>query len=199
MKTDPNASAVVVTELTRRAALRRAAFLLGVAFSPSLVARVLRAQEEGFPGPEKSQGLSPQALETVSAVAERIIPRTDTPGAIDVGVPAFINLMCVGYLTADEHNLILNGVDDLEKRSVSSHGRSFSKLGAAEQDTLLQAIAREPQGKPSRFFRQLRELTILGYFTSEEVGKNVLHYNPVPGGFDACIPVSEIGNVNWTR
>ncbi len=198
MKTDSSVQFGSVTELTRRDAIRRAALLLGVAFSPSLVTRVVLAQE-GFPGPANSTGLSPRELETASAVVERIIPRTDTPGAIDVGVPAFINAMCIGYLTKEEHDLIMDGLVEVEKRSVSSLGRSFSKLEAAEQDSLLRTIADEPQGRMSRFFRQIRELTILGYFTSEEVGKNVLHYNPVPGGFDACVPISEVGNVNWTR
>ncbi len=198
MKTDASVHSGSVAELTRRDAIRRAALLLGVAFSPSLVARVVRAQE-GYPGPANSVGLSPSELETASALVERIIPRTDTPGAIDVGVPAFINVMCVGYLTKEEHDLILDGLVEVEKRSASSLGRSFSKLEAAEQDSLLRAIADEPQGRMGRFFRQIRELTILGYFTSEEVGKNVLHYNPVPGGFDACVPIADVGNVNWTR
>ncbi len=199
MKTDFDAKPDSASGLTRRDAIRRAALLLGVAFSPSLMARALRAQEKGFPGPEKLPGLSTGELETASAVAERIIPRTDTPGAIDVGVPAFINLMCVGYLKVDEHDLILGGLDELDNRSTGAHGRPFSKLSPEDQDALLKAIAVEPQGKLSRFFRQMRELTILGYFTSEEVGKHVLHYNPVPGGFEACIPISEVGNVNWTK
>ena len=45
----------------------------------------------------------------------------------------------------------------------------------------------------------VQELVITGYFTSEQVGKTVLHYDPIPGRYDACIPISEVGNVNWTR
>ena len=37
------------------------------------------------------------------------------------------------------------------------------------------------------------------YFTSEPVGKNVLHYDPIPGQFAGCVPISEVGNVSWTR
>ena len=43
------------------------------------------------------------------------------------------------------------------------------------------------------------ELTVLGYFTSETVGKTVLHYDPVPGRFEACIPLAEVGNRAWTK
>ena len=47
-------------------------------------------------------------------------------------------------------------------------------------------------------FLRIREITIVGYFTSGEVGKDVLHFEPVPGIYQACIPLSEVGNVSWT-
>jgi hypothetical protein len=46
---------------------------------------------------------------------------------------------------------------------------------------------------------QIKELTVIGYFTSELVGKSVLKYDPVPGRFDPCIPLAEVGNAQWTR
>jgi glucoside 3-dehydrogenase (cytochrome c) hitch-hiker subunit len=39
---------------------------------------------------------------------------------------------------------------------------------------------------------------VLGYFTSEQVGRNVLHYDPVPGRYEACIPIDQVGRRNWT-
>jgi hypothetical protein len=44
----------------------------------------------------------------------------------------------------------------------------------------------------------MREATILGYFTSEEVGRKVLHYDPVPGRYDPCVPIGDVGSVVWT-
>ena len=41
-------------------------------------------------------------------------------------------------------------------------------------------------------FLRVRELTIVGYFTSETVGKTVLHYDPIPGRYDGCIPLAEV-------
>lgn len=188
-----------VDALTRREAIRRAALLLGVALSPSLVDGVLRAQDGRAPGPAKASNLTSSQLQTVAAVAERIVPRTDTPGAIDVGVPAFIDLMYSEYMTLSDRDVIAAGLADVEKRSQSAHGKAFAKLSAAQQDSLLTTIARESQKRQRTFFHQMRELTVLGYYTSEEVGKNVLHYDPVPGAFNACVPISEVGNVNWTR
>ena len=81
--------------LTRRDALKRAAVFLGVAISPSILNGVLRAQLAAA-APAKPRFLSASQFGTVTTIAERILPRTDTPGALDVGVPAFIDLMFGG-------------------------------------------------------------------------------------------------------
>jgi hypothetical protein len=64
---------------------------------------------------------------------------------------------------------------------------------------LLVEIAKASQQKEKTFFHQIRELTLVGYFTSEPIGKEVLHYDPIPGRFQGCIPLSEVGNKSWTR
>ena len=63
---------------------------------------------------------------------------------------------------------------------------------------MLRAIAAAEEGKEQGFFRLIRSATVLGYFTSEEVGRKVLNYNPVPGRYDACIPIEQVGRRNWT-
>lgn len=181
--------------LTRREALTRAAFFLGAALSPSIVAGVLRAQTP----PAGRRYLDASQFPTVAAAAERILPKTDTPGALDVGVPAFIDLMYGEFLTPDERFLFATGVKDIEAAARARHGRAFTALDAAAQDDVLKSIAEASQGKDRTFFALLRELTVTGYFTSETVGRNVLHYDPVPGRWDACIPIAEVGNRNWTR
>lgn len=188
-----------VDGLTRREAIRRAALLLGVALSPALVDNVLGARKQRAPGPANASSFTDSELDTVSAVAERIIPRTDTPGAIDVGVPAFMDLMYSGYMTLEDRKVIAAGLADLEKRSQSTHGKNFAELDSSRQDALLTAVARDSEKRQRTFFHQMRELTVLGYYTSEEVGKNILHYDPVPGAFLPCVPISEVGNVNWTK
>ena len=63
---------------------------------------------------------------------------------------------------------------------------------------MLRSVATAQQGKQPSSFELLRSATILGYFTSEQVGKNVLHYDPVPGGYDGCVPIDQVGRRNWT-
>jgi hypothetical protein len=187
-----------VDSLTRREALRRASLLLGAAFTPSILAAVAGAAPTGAaPAMKGLFGDAERAL--VAAVAERLLPRTDTPGALDAGVPAFIERMVNAYFTDRERNLFRDGIPELEALSQSRAGASFVRLRPEQQDAVLSALAEASVGRGTTFYSLVREATIVGYFTSELVGKTVLHYDPVPGRFDACIPISEVGNVNWTR
>lgn len=185
--------------ITRREAIRRTALVLGVAITPSLLVGVLQAQPPtGKPG-ETPVYLSGRRYATAAAIAERLLPRTDTPGAGDVGVPAFIDLMFGKYLTENERGVLAAGLDDVERASMASTRRSFTDLGPDQQDAQLRTLAAAVQKQENTFFHLIKELTLLGYFTSEPIGKNVLHYDPIPGRFDGCIPLAEVGNVSWTR
>jgi gluconate 2-dehydrogenase gamma chain len=187
------------TSISRREAIKRATRLLGVAISPSILAGVLRAQAIPTARSAKPVHLTALQFETAAAVAERILPKTDTPGATDVGVPAFIDLMFGEYMTGPEKRVFAAGLAAVDSASTAAHRTTFSRLTAVQQDDVLKRIAEASQNSEKTFFHQIKELTLLGYFTSETVGRTVLHYDPVPGRYDGCIPLSEVGNVSWTR
>ena len=185
--------------MTRREAIKRATLFLGVAISPSLLTGVMQAATA--PGAVKAKPVyfSAKQFETAGAVAERILPRTDTPGALDVGVPAFIDLMYGKYLVAEDRKVVAAGLAEVEAASLAAHKKDFVQLTDAQQDALLTKLAEASKTKARTFFHQIKELTVLGYFTSEIGGKEVLHYDPVPGRFDACIPLADVGNRAWTK
>ena len=186
--------------MSRREAIKRAAMLLGVAFSPSLVENALQAQTAAGGGAvAKPVYLSAKQFEAVSAIADRILPRTDTPGALDVGVPAFVDLMYGKYLRTTDQAVVAAGLAELETASGAAHRRGFAQLTPEQQDALLTKVAEASKTKERTFFHQIKELVVLGYFSSERIGKTVLHYDPVPGRFDGCIPIAEVGNVAWTK
>jgi hypothetical protein len=143
-------------------------------------------------------GLTQAQVALVGAIAERILPRTDTPGAVDVGVPAFISRLYADFMSSAEQKMLIAGLASVEAAAKSSGGQSFTELPAARQDELLRGIAKAEQEQEQSPFRLIRSATILGYFTSEQVGKNVLHYDPVPGGYESCIPIEKVGRRNWT-
>jgi hypothetical protein len=180
--------------IDRREAFRRAALLAGVALSPSWLTAIDQAARPAAQGSR----LTPAQAAIAGAVADRIIPRTDTPGAADVGVPAFIDLLYGEFMTPAERKMLSDGLNDVDAAAKAAHGGPFSTLTADRQDALLRTIARAEEGKDQGFFRLIRSATVLGYFTSEQVGRNVLHYDPVPGRYDACVPIDEVGRRNWT-
>lgn len=184
--------------LSRRDALKRAALLLGVALTPSIVTGVLQAAERA-PAGGKPGYLTREEFATAGAIAERILPRTETPGAQDVGVPAFIDLMYGKFMSGDEQRMFSAGLAEIDATSTRMFQVIFPSLGEQQQDQLLVEIAKASQDKQKTFFHQIRELTLVGYFTSEPIGKNVLHYDPVPGRYQGCIPLAEVGNASWTR
>jgi hypothetical protein len=189
-----------VVTMSRREAIKRAAMLLGVAFSPSLVENALQAQTAAASGATaKPVYFSAKQFEAVSAIADRILPRTDTPGALDVGVPAFADLMYGKFLSAADQKVVVAGLAELEAASGAAHRRGFAQLTPEQQDALLTKVAEASKTKERTFFHQIKELVVLGYFSSERIGKTVLHYDPVPGRFDGCIPIAEVGNVAWTK
>jgi gluconate 2-dehydrogenase gamma chain len=178
----------------RREAIRRAALLAGVALSPAWLIAVDQAARPAAPG---SRLTAAQAA-IAGAVADRILPRTDTPGAVDVGVPAFIDLLYGEFMTPAEQKMLTDGLENVDAAAKAAHGGAFTTLTADRQDTVLRTIARAEESKDQGFFRLIRSATVLGYFTSEPVGRNVLHYDPVPGRFDACVPIDQVGRKNWT-
>jgi gluconate 2-dehydrogenase gamma chain len=185
--------------ITRREVIRRTALMLGIAATPSLLTNVLQAQAAVAGATGRPAYLEPKAFATAAAMAERILPKTDTPGAADVGVPAFLDLMFGKYLTDEEKRQFMTVIVQVEAGSRAAGQASFADLPAAQQDAVLTKIAVASQDQEKSPFGLFKELTLLGYFSSEPIGKNVLHYDPIPGRFDGCIPLAEVGNTSWTR
>ena len=179
--------------LTRREAIRRAALVAGVTLSPGWLGMVGGAQNAA----EKTYLATAQAA-TLAAAADRILPRTDTPGAADVGVAAFIDRLYGEFMTPAEQQLLTRGLQEIDAAAKTAHGSVFSTLSTTQQDAVLRAVATAQQDRDPSSFALIRSATILGYFTSEQVGRNVLHYDPVPGGYDACVPIDQVGRRNWT-
>lgn len=185
--------------LSRREAIKRTALLLGLALTPAWLDGIARAQTQVASGAKAPKNLPAAQYATLAAVADRIIPKTDTPGASEVGVPAFVDTMAGDYMTKEEKALLSAGLLAVEKRALASYKKPFPQLTAAQQDEVLKAMATSKAPDDTTAFRQLRDLTVTGYFTSEQVGRHVTNFEPIPGRFEACVPLSETGNRSWTR
>ncbi len=173
--------------------------MLGAALSPRILSHSLKAAEQ-LSLKQGNAGFLPADLyKAAGAFAERILPRTATPGATDAGVADFIDIMYGKYLSVKERELLDYGLSELDAASRNLHGAEFASLPVDDKDAMIMQLATAAKDREKIFLSQIRELIIVGYFTSEIVGKTVLNYDPVPGRFDPCIPLSEAGNVSWTR
>jgi glucoside 3-dehydrogenase (cytochrome c) hitch-hiker subunit len=133
--------------------------------------------------------LSPEQAELVSTLADLILPRTDTPGASDVGVTGFVDHLLAAWYHADEREQFLAGLADIDARA----GGRFTSLETAAQTRLVGLLdgAEGEAGSAESEFGRLKSLTIYGYFTSERVVKEVTREPLIPGRFDGCVSSSE--------
>ncbi|MDQ8181353.1 gluconate 2-dehydrogenase subunit 3 family protein [Pelagicoccus sp. SDUM812005] len=172
--------------IDRREAIKRAAMILGAAVSATTFAGGLYADRAklGTGADWTPRHLSSSEAKIVSLASELILPKSDTPGAQDVGVPQFIDLIYGEYMTDEEKERFEEGLAAWRRAG-------FESASPKEQVALLKSPEQSSRG----FIRHLRELTITGYFTSEEVAKTVLRFVPVPGRYDGCVPIEETGRV----
>ena len=125
----------------------------------------------------------------VAAIAERIIPTTDTPGAIAAGVPAFIEMMLADWYDAGDREEFLAGITVIDNFCTGQHTKGFASLSTAEQDaTLTCAMNGMMPGLAVSFFEHCRQMVILGYYTSEIGARQERIYLPIPGKYDGHYP-----------
>ena len=196
--------------VSRRDALKYAAAVLGYAVSGATLAAVLDGRTASAQASWSPQFFTPAQAAELSAMVEHLLPRTSTPGAQDVGVDRFIDSIMKEYFSPADQRAFTKGLDDFDADCRRTIGVSFVAATPAQRDEIFRkAEAASPSLEPTiwggqtsahpaapTFYRQFKELTLVGYYTSEQVGKHILNYDPIPGRFDGCVPLTDIGNAS---
>lgn len=211
------------TGIDRREALRRTLLLMGGLLSvPTLEAVAAACDGDSLHAATDAQSLSAAQRSTLAALVGEIIPGTDTPGAVELGVPAFVTLM-LPFLGGTVRARVADGLDSLDALARRTHGAPLARCGAAARLALVETLDREalhrnaeasagatlgartdergqPEAIPARagaaasgWYRTVKELTLLGYYTSQVGATKELRYVQVPGRFDPCVPFAKIG------
>ena len=195
--------------MNRRELLQRVAVLMGGAISAPAVLAVLNGCSPKPGASWQPLFLSKEEGAVVETVADLIIPRTDTPGAREVGVPAFIDVILKDVYPSEDQARFVSGLKDFDAEAERAHGKPFLELQPAQQLSFLQqahdaaaaaereqdAAGQVPTSQRKRpFVLMMKELTLLGFFTSQVGVTQVLQYEAVPGRFQPCVPVAEAGN-----
>jgi len=175
--------------MERREVLRA----LGAAAAFTLMPRAAQAAWETVAAAPHAppRVLTDERAALVAALADAIIPRTDTPGATDVGVPAFIDVIVAEYYDDEERAAFLAGLDSIGARARRGDADSFAELAPEAQQALLDSLDQpaDRQAPEARAWGRLKGLVIHGYFTSERVQKDVLKTVIMPGRFDGNVPM----------
>lgn len=190
--------------MNRREALQQVAWLMGGAISAPALLGILSGCTPKQGTNWKPVFLTEEHGALVAEVAEIIIPRTDTPGAKDVGIPSFVDLMLKDAYPKKDQDRFIAGLKQFDAQAREQYGHGFVQLDTAQRDALVRAThetataaERSYTGTATLerpFVLTMKELTLLGYFTSQSGATQVLQYNPTPGVFRGCVARSEAGN-----
>jgi hypothetical protein len=196
--------------MDRRSALKKAGVLAGSAVAiPSFFSLLQSCKSENRLGWQPLFFTETEA-KTIAAILDMILPRTDTPGALDVKSDIFIDKVIAKTYDEEAQAKMRTEIAAFNSECEKNFGNTFVELNPADREKVLQA-AEKNSGKfspgvwgtavgkqePIGFYRSIKSMAIWAYFTSEEIGKNVLAYDPIPGTYEPCMPLSE-GQNRWS-
>jgi hypothetical protein len=206
--------------VTRREALRRVVALMGGAalvggdrlfafsFEPAVIEKAMAQGTGAFTAAD---------VALLDEIAETILPETSTPGAKAANVGAFMALMVSEAYDERERQVFQQGLRQLDEACRQAHASPFMQASAADRLSLVEALDREQHAvmedrapkrrvrapaaapgpdEPAHYFRMMKELALLGYFTSEIGCTRAMRYIESPGRFDPNVPHAP-GDRSW--
>ena len=164
-----------------------------------------------FQSCQKSKGYTPvfiskKDFNSISQIMELIIPTTDTPGAIELKLPEFLDAYVDAVWSQDLKDNFSKGWGAFKNDALNSNGKEnvnqITKENWEEQLSkyLKQSIkSLETDELALKFANDLRDLTINSYKINEYVGENLLAYSPIPGDYKGCVDLKETtGGKAWS-
>lgn len=186
--------------MNRREALRRTASLTGLALSSSITLGLLESCQPSGKPTWPPIFLNQNEIKLISAIADTILPKTETMGALDVYVPEFIDLVLRDCYSDEEKKSFREGISSFITVVDDELSESFEDCSNDERIQIIEAeedrsVEKFQQTNKKSFYQTVKELTLLGFFTSESVMNNLLNYNAIPGRYDGCIPLANDSRV----
>ncbi len=158
----------------------------------------------------------------LNEVADTILPTTSSPGAKAANVGQFMAVMVRDCYTPENQKTFLEGMSKLDDASKKKFSSKFLDLTPQQRTDLLTDLDKEQKAfnldrnkqldadkashkgdanykapeLPQHYFRMIKELSLLGYFTSEIGATKALRYIAVPGHYDGCVPYKK-GDKAW--
>lgn len=191
--------------MQRREALRLLA--AGAAFSllPRDAFALFQGAHEQLAPTAALQTLNPHQNVTVTTICELIIPQTNTPGAKAARVNEFIDVILTGWYDDANKNSFLAGLADVDTRCRKVFGKDFVECPEEQQVQFLKILDDELPGirervgadwaednpDPKEFFWRIKQLTLIGYYTSQVGFEEELHGEIIPSRHAGCVSIEE--------
>ena len=132
-------------------------------------------------------------MELLEQICELIIPRTDTPGAKDAGVPTYIEYLLTTHYTDQERIQFEAGLAIFDQMAREQMGKNFLDASHVQQMSILNELdSGGREAIATQVWKQLKHAAVFGYYTSEAATAE-LQYDPIPGEYDGDIDLEEVG------
>ncbi|WP_373513501.1 gluconate 2-dehydrogenase subunit 3 family protein [Persicitalea sp.] len=175
--------------MNRRDAVQRISMLMGgIALSGPVVSGIL-GEKTHF---GESVYATPQQEKLLAELADVIIPTTDTPGAKAAGAEQFIIRVMRDCTPLEEQKAFYASLDKFDSDSKAAYGKNFAAISNDQKVAMVKKLIETDK----EFFKDMKRLTAIGYFTSEIGATKALEYIEAPGRLEACIPLKP-GQKAW--
>jgi Gluconate 2-dehydrogenase subunit 3 len=157
---------------------------------------------------------SEKTIALLDEIGETILPRTKTPGAKDAGIGKFMQTIITDCYYANDQEIFMSGLNELQQQTQQQFGKDFMECTAGQRTELINkfdTVAKEYNNKkvaydqernnkikgtvqykndemPNHWFTMVKQLTLLGFFTSKQGASEALRYIAVPGEYEGDVP-----------
>jgi hypothetical protein len=187
--------------MNRREAITRVAWLMGGAVIGAnlFLEGCTRAAD-----PSVEVLFEPKTIDFLGDVADAILPPTSSPGAKEAGVGSFIPVMVRDCYTKQDQDAFLKVLTEVDAASQGLFNKTFQSLTAEERLQVVNQLDKEAKAyqqdkeaeAPNHYFHLFKQLTLLGFFSSELGATKALRYVQIPGRYDGDIPYQK-GDKAW--
>ncbi len=168
--------------MNRRALLRSAILLVGgsVAGLPALAQTAAPA----------ARFFTAAQFATLAEFTDVMLPRTDTPGAKDAGVPEAMDALMTNWASDKRQGQFRTLIDDIDRTALSSGGATLAKLPAAKRLDVVRAYDAAKLKADDPVYKRFKELVLTLYYSSEAGATKELRYELIPGKWEPGIEVA---------
>lgn len=174
--------------MDRRQVLKLSSAILGYTIVGGTAAAVLTGCKADVNAMPADLDLFDQSTyDLIVDVTERIIPKTDTPGAKDANVVSYIHSRLKNFATAEERASMIEKLNLFNSVAESKYQKKYNDLPEGEKDEIMKMMQAEATKADDHVFNKLKQETVVGFFTSEVGATQVLRHDPIPGAYNGCI------------